>query len=203
MCNLRSVLASDESRRAEDGPYTMADELMFGFWSSIFAAAMISAAVGDLATLRIPNSLVIGLATLSIPFAISVGIRPQQYGLSAMVAAAILLAGFAAFAFGALGAGDVKLAAATSLWLSAPATLDFLAITALAGALVCALMLALRVRTIRSALPIRRWRDHLSKREMTAPYGVAIAIGGMAAFAIDRLGPNAISAPSGFRTLFF
>lgn len=181
----------------------MANDLILGLWFSVFAAAMMAAAVGDLATLRIPNSLVIGLATLSVPFAISVGIRPQQYGLSALIAAAILLVGFAAFAFGALGAGDVKLAAATSLWLSAPATLDFIAITALAGALVCALMLALRVKTIRSAIPVRRWRAHLSDREMTAPYGVAIAIGGLAAFATDRLGLNGLSTPRDFQTLFF
>ncbi len=90
---------------------------------------------------------------------------------------ACLTLGMALYAFGQLGAGDAKLLAAVALWAGASAVLPWLFLTAIAGLLLVALLVATR-RVI-------AWQNWNAKRELPksliagqgVPFGVAIAIG--------------------------
>ena len=71
-----------------------------------------------------------------------------------------------AFYVGAMGGGDVKLAAALALWFSPQNTLKFIVIMSLAGGLLTIVVAALH-----------KWRGKEGRPEV--PYGIAIALGGM------------------------
>ncbi len=73
----------------------------------------------------------------------------------------------AAFFAGMMGGGDVKLAAALALWFSPGATIKFLLIMSIAGGVLTLLLVA-----------IHRLRARTGRVQI--PYGVAIAVGGLA-----------------------
>jgi prepilin peptidase CpaA len=76
----------------------------------------------------------------------------------------------AAFYAGMMGGGDVKLAAALSLWFSPASTLKFLVIMSVAGGFLTLILLV-----------AHRARGKEGKPKI--PYGVAIAVGGLAILA--------------------
>jgi prepilin peptidase CpaA len=76
----------------------------------------------------------------------------------------------AAFAAGMMGGGDVKLAAALALWFSPSGTVKFLVFTSLAGGVLTLALVAWHRARKREGRP-------------QIPYGVAIAIGGLAILA--------------------
>ena len=83
----------------------------------IFPALMAYAAASDLLTMTIPNRLSLALVAGFAAFAILAGLSMQAVLLHLGAGAAVLAASFALFAFGWIGGGDAKLAAATALWL--------------------------------------------------------------------------------------
>lgn len=136
-----------------------------------------TAAFGDLARRRIPNVLCLVLAALGlvrIGLAIAAGAGAGAVAADLAVAALVFAAGALLFQCRMLGGGDVKLLAAGSLWLGAPAVGGFLLTTILAGGLLAAgfviWTLILGSMTGHSARP-------------SLPYGVAIATGGILATA--------------------
>ena len=100
------------------------------------------------------------------------------------MAGILFLAGFALFAFGLLGGGDVKLLAAAALWAGADQMMIFLAATAAFGGLLGILLLMFRARPL--AIPMHRvgWIVSLHERERVMPYGIAISGGAILAMAI-------------------
>ncbi len=134
---------------------------------------LLCAAASDVATRRIPNRLtaalaLVGVARLAAGLAAGGGWADPALDLAA--AGAVLALGAAGFAAGAIGGGDVKLAAAAALWLGAGAVGTFLAFSALAGGVLAAAYLGLGVLGRRAGRPAP-----------TLPYGVALAAGGLAA----------------------
>jgi prepilin peptidase CpaA len=94
-----------------------------------------------------------------------------------------LAAGMAMFALGWIGGGDAKLFAAAVLWLGWPEAAPFVAVTGLAGGALAVTLLALRsshVRPFVAAGPA--WFSRLAEPGENVPYGLAIAIGALAAF---------------------
>lgn len=144
---------------------------MFGIFSEILvgilALLLIAATVWDIRTRTIPNPLNLAIALLAIPFWYASGLSlwpdiALQIGVAALVFGFFALA----FAFGAMGGGDVKMVAALALWLPPGAVLMMLFIMSLAGgALTLFMLLRHRLRKCAEKLEI--------------PYGVAIAFGGM------------------------
>jgi len=134
----------------------------------VLAAILIFAAVVDVRTFTISNRLNLTVALLAPVYWASVALSPWP-GIAVQLAAAalvfVLMAG--AFYAGMMGGGDVKLAAAVALWLSPLATLHFLVLTSLAGGVLTLVVLA-----------AHRARKREGRPEI--PYGVAIAIGGLA-----------------------
>jgi len=132
---------------------------------------LLIAALTDLRRREIPNWVSAALCLSRLLVAFGSG-GWTAFGLSAATAAAILAAGLVAFRFGWFGGGDVKLAAATAIWVGPAGIADFLATTALFGGVLSALFLARALVTPRPAGAPR------VARGIEVPYGVAIALGG-------------------------
>ena len=132
------------------------------------AAILVVAAVIDVRTFTISNRLNLTVALLAPVYWASVALAPWP-GIAVQLASAatvfVLLA--AAFYAGMMGGGDVKLAAAIALWFSPFTTVRFLVLMSLAGGVLTLVILAWHHARTREGRP-------------EIPYGVAIAVGGLA-----------------------
>lgn len=161
----------------------MTSQAVFG---AVFVGALFTACVTDVRARRIPNRLVLFLLLAGIVYAAVT--RGTVHGVAAAAGAAAL--GFAIwipfYAFRALGAGDVKLFAAASAWLSYAAVLHAALASALIGG-VLALFWFFRSQGGRLAtmrlLHATRQPGILceplpmTSRHQRVPYGVAMAVG--------------------------
>lgn len=148
-----------------------------------FPALVIVAGMRDAVSFTIPNWISVALGAAFFPAALAMGASPAEIGLSAAVGVAALLAGMGMFAVGWIGGGDAKLFAAAGLWLGWQALLPFVLITGFAGGALALALLALRsvwLRPIAAAGP--GWVGRLATPGENAPYGIAIAVGALAAF---------------------
>lgn len=150
---------------------------------SVFAVLVIVAAMKDLASYTIPNWISGALALAFVPAALLVGATPMQIAIGAGVGVAMLIAGIIMFALRWLGGGDAKLMAAASMWIGLPGLAPFLLYTGLAGGALALSLLALRSSWLRPfAMSGPGWVDRLATPGGATPYGVAIAVGALAAF---------------------
>ena len=158
----------------------------------LLLATMLSAAVWDVRTRRIPNTLV--AAGLTAALALHAVRGASALLGSAAGAGAALALGFALFATGIIGAGDAKLLCAAAAFLGFSALPKLLGFSALAGG-VLALASAARHRVLLRILSDsgRTMANVLSMgwvaapatpesaQGLTLPYAVAIAAGAVAA----------------------
>ncbi|MEL6365389.1 MAG: prepilin peptidase [Pseudomonadota bacterium] len=145
-------------------------------------AALVVAAVTDLAERRISNRLTAALA-LSYPLvALAVGAGFGEIAQGLMIGVGLLAFGFALFAFNIIGGGDAKLIAAVGPWMGFAAFPEFLMFTAFAGGALSAGVLA--IRSVQSQMPAGGpvWLTRLFPERAGVPYGVAIAAGGLLAY---------------------
>jgi len=134
---------------------------------ALLGVLMVAAAVSDLRSRTISNRLNAAMALLAVPFWFAVGWSiwpdiPLQF--AAAFAVFLLFAGF--FAIGAMGGGDVKMIGAVMLWIPLPLFVPMLAIMAIAGGILSAVMLI-------------QAKIRPSDNVIEVPYGVAIAIAGL------------------------
>ena len=146
----------------------------FGFTETllaILALLLVVAAAIDVRTYRISNRLNLTVALLAPLYWWSVGIPlwPDVAIQLALGAGVFVLLALAFYA-GMMGGGDVKLAAAVALWLSPAAAVKFLVFMSIAGGVLTLVILG-----------IHRARSKEGRPEI--PYGVAIAVGGLAILA--------------------
>lgn len=167
-------------------------------WGALFTLFLCAAAVIDVRSRRVPNTLVVAL--LAAGFAFSVTTRPFAAGLLTGLAGGAL--GFALFiAFwpmGLIGAGDVKLFTAIGVWLGPVPTLQAALVAVLIGGalalftLVRSGELVNAVRRIGLAVAARSpgVLGHIESTETGknahVPYAVALAVG---ALVVAWLGP--------------
>ena len=149
-------------------------------WIALFAviAALVAAAITDASTYLIPHRYP---AAVVLAFALYAIGKPAPVWLQGVAAAALLLAvGILLFDRGVLGGGDVKLLAASALWAGFDQLALMLLVTALAGG---ALALA-HLSPLRRLMPARPGTmpagDLRSRLQQPIPFGVAIAVGGVA-----------------------
>jgi prepilin peptidase CpaA len=147
-----------------------------------FALLLIVAAVKDALTMKIPNWIslaLVGAFAVIAPFLLP----PAVLGMNLLIGLGALVVGFAFFALKWLGGGDAKLLAASSLWVGWSGLPEFLIWTALAGgALALALMTARKAAFFLPVVIGEGALGRLLAPEGDMPYGVAIAVGGLAAF---------------------
>jgi prepilin peptidase CpaA len=149
-----------------------------------FLGLLLVAAVSDFREYLIPNRIVVALLLLYPAHALA-SPAPVDWQVALIIGGITFVAGFILFLFKGMGGGDVKLLTAVALWAGAPSFVEFTAITLIA-ALVLATTMAARIaadgaRTTEgfsygAFFGALRFSPILN---MTVPYGVAIATGGM------------------------
>jgi len=162
----------------------MSPELFRSLAPILFGGLVIVAALTDLVTFTIPNWISVALAVAFAPAAFAAHVSLPDIGISLAVGLAVLAAAAGMFALGWVGGGDAKLMTAAALWLGLKGLVPFLIFTALAGGALAVALLGLRsawLRPIAHAGP--NWARRLATPGESAPYGVAIAAGALAAFA--------------------
>lgn len=148
----------------------------------VFPALMIGAAVSDLFTMTIPNRLAIGLSAAFFVFAIAFHMSAQAIGMHVLAGLAVLVVTFALFAFGWIGGGDAKLAAATALWMGWENLADYLLISTLVGGILTLLILYTRKWPLPASLLRQDWIVRLHDKATGVPYGIALAVAGLVVF---------------------
>lgn len=155
------------------------------FIAACISALLIAAAWRDLATRIIPNWTWIAIVALGLCVRGMQG--PTGVALSAAFAFILLIILLPLHAFGLLGGGDVKLAAAVAVGLPPIQVLHFLEYTAFAGGILALLYISgrfipydYRYRS-KNFLLFRAIRVELRriKRGGPLPYGVALAAAGI------------------------
>lgn len=143
-------------------------------WLGVALLALIAAAACyfDITQRRLPNWLCLAALVAGLVFTGLTG-GPIDLGMAAVHAVAALLVGMALYALGAIGAGDAKFYAALAAWFSL-----WLAPVLLLWVSLCGLVLVVVWFAWRRSLRRARKDDVFAK----LPYGVAIAVGGLAAF---------------------
>jgi len=150
---------------------------------AIFPALVIVAALKDATSFTIPNWISIAIVAAFAPAALIGGLSLQAVGVHLGVGLIALVAGMIMFAAGWIGGGDAKLFAASGLWLGLAPLPNFLIVTALSGGALALALVNLRSNWARSLIPAGpAWVERLRAPKGDAPYGVAIAIGALAAF---------------------
>lgn len=152
----------------------------------VFPAVMAYAAASDLLTMTIPNRLSLALLAGFAAFAIVGGLPVQAAFLHLAAGAVVLAASFALFAFGWIGGGDAKLAAATALWLGFGTLMEYLFVASLAGGALTFAILLLRKFPLPSFALRWDWLSRLHEPKTGVPYGIALA--GAALFVYPRSG---------------
>jgi prepilin peptidase CpaA len=147
-----------------------------------FPALMVAGGLRDALSYRIPNWISLALAGVFPLAALAVGLPLSVAGLHLAVGFAALVIGMLMFALRWIGGGDAKLFAAAALWLGWPAAASFVLYAALAGGGLTLVLLSLRSPLVRPvALMGPGWMHRLAEPQGPVPYGVAIAIGAVAA----------------------
>ncbi len=148
----------------------LADSPHWLIWG--LALLLIAAAVEDAVRLRISNLISAAIVVLAIVAAAVVGFEASLWQ-NFVLFAAMLVIGTLLFATGKFGGGDVKLFAATALWVDFEGALRFLAAVLIAGGVVTILTILGRV------VAPQHWGERVVvlRKRGGIPYGVAIALG--------------------------
>jgi prepilin peptidase CpaA len=136
---------------------------------AVFAGLVLLAAEQDIREQRIANRLNLALALLAP--AHWLGGTLLAAGGALALSASVLLLGAIAFNYGWIGGGDVKMLAATSLWVGLDGVTILIAVAAVAGGVGAFMALLIRLRKTSLGHAIRA----------PMPYGPAIAVGALVA----------------------
>ena len=110
----------------------------------IFPAAFVWAAVCDLTRYEIPDLVSIILVAGFAAIAPLTGLPVEGLGAHVVAAAAVFAVGAVLFRYGVLGGGDVKVLAASVLWVGWPGLTGFLLLVGLIGGVLAVVLLVLR-----------------------------------------------------------
>lgn len=148
----------------------------------VFPLAMVFAAISDLFTMKISNKLVLALIVAFAIAAWMAGIVWQDLGWHVLAGIVVLVVTFTFFAFGWVGGGDAKFAAASALWIGFPLLLPYVVYSAIFGGILTLAILLARRFPLPKRLQEVTWIDRLHNPKTGIPYGIALAIGGLILF---------------------
>jgi len=145
----------------------------------VFPALMAFAASSDFLTMTIPNKvsllLVAGFLALALLTGMSMSAVCWHLGAGALV----LSVAFVFFAFGWIGGGDAKLAAAIALWFGFDQLVSYLICASLIGGALTLIVVGARLMPLPGFLQGRGWAERLYAKTDRIPYGIALAIGAL------------------------
>jgi prepilin peptidase CpaA len=144
-----------------------------------FPLVMVFAALSDLFTMTISNRISLALLVVFPVIALLAGQSWQDVLLHLACGAGVLVLTFGMFAFGWIGGGDAKLAAATAVWIGLDHLSDYGVVAGLAGGVLTLAILGMRQYPLpRFALKFD-WVQTLHERGGGVPYGIALACAGL------------------------
>ncbi|HOO49762.1 MAG TPA: prepilin peptidase [Alphaproteobacteria bacterium] len=146
------------------------------------------AAVSDFRGYRIPNiiSIIIFAAFVVVYGALSllgqehIVFRPLMNHVGA--ALLVFVVTLALFGLKLFGAGDSKFATVIALWVGLPGLIPFLFYMSLAGGVIAAFSLVLKRKKLFSSPSEGGWIAKAQEGHPSIPYGIALAVGALAAF---------------------
>ncbi|CEG06789.1 Flp pilus assembly protein, protease CpaA [Afipia felis] len=141
----------------------------------LFPALMAFAAASDLLTMTISNRVSLLLIAGFFVLAIVTGMGWEAIGWHALAGLSVLIIAFACFAFGWIGGGDAKVAAATALWFGFGYLLDYLLLASVLGGVLTLAILQFRNWTLPTWLLGQDWLVRLHGKDTGIPYGIALA----------------------------
>ncbi len=163
---------------------------------AIAASLLLYAAASDVASMTIPNWVSIALAGAFPIVALAQDAPLTLIGLHLGFGVLMLGVGFLLFQAGVFGGGDAKLIAAAAVWTGLGAFTAFALFTTLSGGLLAlSLLIARKYAKPDPARPA--FLNRLLQPKGGVPYGVAIAIGGLAALGLgaDPGAAHALTTP--------
>ena len=138
----------------------------------VFAFAACLAALWDIRSFTIPNSISAGIALLWPVYAIASGLGLEAMAYAVATGFGVLIVGMVGWSRGWIGGGDVKLFSAVVLWGGPAGLLTLIIHTAIAGGVLSLIWMAsapIRFVAVRAGFPVALTPPkHI-------PYGVAIA----------------------------
>lgn len=140
-----------------------------------FPFFMAYAGASDLVSMTISNKISLALMAGFMIFALAIGLTWQEIGMHWAMFAIVLVCGFALFAFGAIGGGDAKLAAATALWFGWEHSLPYVVVAAFFGGILTLAIMKLRTVPLPDRIGHVGWIAHLHRADVGIPYGIALA----------------------------
>ena len=143
----------------------------------LLPALLAAAAMWDIASFTIPNSLTIVIAAAFVPFALTVGLPLNAFGQHLLAGLIALLIGFTMFARNFIGGGDAKLYAGAALWLGLHDLVVYTLVATILGGLLTLLLLGMRRYPLPAGLLQQGWLLKLHDARSGIPYGVALAGG--------------------------
>ena len=146
---------------------------------ALFPFGLAYGAASDVVSMTIPNRLVLALVAGFVVLAPVAGMDLEAFALHLVAGAIVLVFAFAFFAFGWIGGGDAKFAAAIALWLGWGHVLEFVVTSAIFGGALTLAILTFR-RKLLPAFALRQsWLFRLHDPNAGVPYGVALAAAGL------------------------
>ena len=150
---------------------------------ALFPLCMIFATFTDLFSMTIPNKIVLALIAGFAVLAPLAGMSLETAIWSIGISVLVLIVGFVLFNFGAMGGGDAKLMAASSLWFGSELVLPYLLITCLLGGALTVLILLARRVPLPVGLMNVGWISRLHDDKEGVPYGAALGPAALYLFA--------------------
>lgn len=148
---------------------------------ALFPILTVFGASTDFFTMTIPNRLTLGLAAAGLAALALAAPGWAVFGWHLAAAAVVFAGGFALFAAGWMGGGDVKFASAVALWLGWGQLVDFaLAFSIYGGVLTLLVLITDRALAPLPALRIGFLARFPERRQV--PYGIALAAAGLHLF---------------------
>lgn len=148
----------------------------------LLSALLVWSAISDLRRFLIPNAAVVAIGVGGVAWQLATG---GALGATLLLAALVLVLGFAVYSLKIAGAGDVKLLSAVALWAGAAGFLPVFIHTVLIGGGLALFWLI--SRPLRHGLVIAGFNiDSEPPRQI--PYGLAIAGAGL--LMVVRLWPG-------------
>jgi len=148
----------------------------------LFPALMAFAAASDLLTMTISNRVSLALAAGFLVLALASGMEPSEILSHLGAGVGVLAASFVCFAFGWIGGGDAKVAAAAALWFGFGHLLNYLVYASLFGGVLTLLLLQFRQWPLPYQLAGQAWLLKLHAKDSGIPYGIALAIGALVVY---------------------
>lgn len=148
----------------------------------VFPILVVWAAVTDFMTMTIANRISVGLFAAGLVALAASGTPIEVVGAHLGAAALVFAIGFACFALGWMGGGDVKFASAVALWLGWSHLLEYAVTFSVYGGLLT--LVALFSNRVLDPLPVLKigFLAHFQEHRRV-PYGVALSVAALQIFA--------------------